>query len=117
MPGPRSCGRTRSARRRIPRSRRLSPASGPVVERLAADAITRSVRFRLGRLPEEAARLALAVAVLGERAEREQAAARAELERRQIAPAAAALARVDLLRPEPPFSFVHPLVRNAVYES
>ena len=62
-------------------------------------------------------RLARAVAVLGDRVEREQAAALAELERRQIAPAAAALARVDLLRPEPPFSFVHPLVRNAVYES
>jgi class 3 adenylate cyclase/DNA-binding CsgD family transcriptional regulator len=92
-------------------------ASVPVVERLAPDAVTRSVRLRLGRLPAEPARLARAVAVLGDRAEREQAAALAELERRQIAPAAAALARVDLLRPEPPFSFVHPLVRNAVYES
>jgi class 3 adenylate cyclase/DNA-binding CsgD family transcriptional regulator len=92
-------------------------ASVPVVERLAPDAVTRSVRLRLGRLPREAARLARAVAVLGDRAEREQAAALAELERRQVAPAAAALARVDLLRPEPPFSFVHPLVRNAVYES
>jgi class 3 adenylate cyclase/DNA-binding CsgD family transcriptional regulator len=92
-------------------------ASVPVVERLAPDAVTRSVRLRLGRLPPEAARLARVVAVLGDRAEREQAAALAELERRQIAPAAAALARVDLLRQEPPFSFVHPLVRNAVYES
>jgi class 3 adenylate cyclase/DNA-binding CsgD family transcriptional regulator len=92
-------------------------ASVPVVERLAPDAVTRSVRLRLGRLPAEAARLARVVAVLGDRAEREQAAALAGLERREIAPAAAALARVDLLRPEPPFSFVHPLVRNAVYES
>ena len=93
-------------------------ASVPVVERLAPDAVTRSVRLRLGRLPAEAARLARAVAVLGDRAEREQAAAlagaRAAADR---AGAAAALARVDLLRPEPPFSFVHPLVRNAVYES
>jgi DNA-binding CsgD family transcriptional regulator len=92
-------------------------ASVAVVERLAPDAVTRSVRLRLGRLPREAARLARAVAVLGDRVERERAAALAQLERRQIAPAAAALARVDLLRPEPPFSFVHPLVRNAVYES
>src|SRR5581483_1391345 len=91
-------------------------ASAPLVERLAPDAVTRSVRLRLGRLPEEAARLARAVAVLGDRAGREQAAALADLERRQLAPAASALARVDLLRPEPPFSFVHPLVRNAVYE-
>jgi class 3 adenylate cyclase/DNA-binding CsgD family transcriptional regulator len=92
-------------------------ASVPVVERLAPDAVTRSVRLRLARLPAEAARLARVVAVLGDRAEREQAGALAGLERREIAPAAAALARVDLLRPEPPFSFVHPLVRNAVYES
>lgn len=92
-------------------------ASVPVVDRLAPDAVTRSVRLRLGRLPPEAARLARAVAVLGDRAEREQAAGLAELERREIAPAAAALARVDLLQSEPPFSFVHPLVRNAVYES
>src|SRR6185437_13224390 len=75
------------------------------------------VRVRLARLPDEAAQLARAVAVLGDRAERDHAAALAKLERREVAPAAAALARADLLRPEPPFSFVHPLVRNAVYES
>ena len=92
-------------------------ASLPRVERLAPDAVTRSVRLRLGRLSTEAVRLAGAVAVLGDRVERDQAAALAELERRQIAPAAAALARVDLLHPEPPFAYVHPLVRNAVYES
>ncbi len=91
-------------------------ASVSIVDRLAPDAVTRSVRLRVERLSAEAARLVRAVAILGDRAEREQAAALAGLERRQIAPAAAALARVDLLRPEPPFSFVHPLVRNAVYE-
>jgi DNA-binding CsgD family transcriptional regulator len=91
-------------------------ASAAVVDRLAPDAVTRSVRLRLARLSAEESRLVRAVAVLGDRAEREQAAALAELERRQLAPAAAALARADLLRPEPPFSFVHPLVRNAVYE-
>jgi len=91
--------------------------SVPLVERLAPDAVTRSVRLRLRSLPAEAARLARAVAVLGDRAEREQAVALAGLERREVASIAAALARVDLLRPEPPFSFVHPLVRNSVYES
>lgn len=92
-------------------------ASVPVVERLAPDAVTRSVRLRLGQLAGDAAQLARAVAVLGDRTEREEAAALAGLERRQVAPAAAALARVHLLRPEPPFSFVHPLIRNAVYET
>lgn len=88
-----------------------------VVERLAPDAVTRSVRLRLARLPEPAARLARAVAVLGDGAARDQAAAVAGLERREVAPAAAALARIDLLRSEPPFAFVHPLVGNAVYQS
>jgi class 3 adenylate cyclase/DNA-binding CsgD family transcriptional regulator len=88
-----------------------------IMERLAPDAVTRSVRLRLGQLPGEAGQLARAVAVLGDRAEREQAATLAGLERRQVAPAAAALARVQLLRPDPPFSFVHPLVGNAVYET
>ena len=92
-------------------------ASIPVIERLAPDAVTRSVRLRMSDLAEEANRLARAVAVLGDRVEREHAAGFAALDRGQVASAAAALVRVDLLRPEPPFSFVHPLVRNAVYES
>jgi hypothetical protein len=72
-------------------------ASVAVVERVAPDAVTRSVRLRLGRLPPEAVRLARGVAVLGDRIEREPAAALAELDRQQIAPAAAALAVVLLL--------------------
>ena len=92
-------------------------ASVPVIERLAPETVTRSVRLRLNRLADGATRLARAVAVLGDRADREQAAALAELDRGQTRAAAAALAGVDLLRPEPPFCFVHPLVGNAVYES
>jgi class 3 adenylate cyclase/predicted ATPase/DNA-binding CsgD family transcriptional regulator len=88
-----------------------------VVERVAPNAVARSVRLRLTRLPSAAARLARAVSVLGDGAERETAAALAELERHEVSPAAATLVRVDLLRAEPPFRFVHPLVRNAVYES
>jgi DNA-binding CsgD family transcriptional regulator len=88
----------------------------PAIDRLAPDAVTRSVRVRLARLPEQAARLARAVAVLGDRADRERAAAVAGLDRGEVAPAAAALAGIDLLHPGPPFSFVHPLIRNAVYE-
>jgi DNA-binding CsgD family transcriptional regulator len=92
-------------------------ASIDVVERVAPDAVARSVRLRLSRLPTGAARLAQAVSVLGDGADREAAAALAELERRELSPAAATLARVGLLRTEPPFQFVHPLVRNAVYET
>ena len=94
-----------------------SAASVEAVERLAPDAVARSVRLRLSRLPPEAAALARAVAVLGDGADGSHAAALAALERRTLAPAAAALARVGLLQAEPPLRFVHPLVRNAVYES
>lgn len=94
-----------------------SAASVEVLERLAPDAVARSVKLRLARLPAEAAALAGAVAVLGDGADGRHAAALAGIERRSQAPAAAVLARVDLLRPEPPLRFVHPLVRNAVYET
>jgi DNA-binding CsgD family transcriptional regulator len=89
----------------------------PVVERLAPDAVTRSVRLRMSHLAEDASLLGRVVALLGDRVEREHAAAVSGLDRGQIASATAALSRVGLLRAEPPLSFVHPLLRNAVYES
>lgn len=97
----------------------VAPSAGSVdvLERLAPDAVARSVKLRLSRLPAEAAALSRAVAVLGDGADGRHAAALAGIERRALAPAAALLARVDLLRPDPPLRFVHPLVRNAVYEA
>jgi DNA-binding CsgD family transcriptional regulator len=91
-------------------------ASAPAVERAAPDAVARSVRLRLSHLPSGAGRLARAVAILGDGADRDQAATLARLDHRELAPAAAMLARVDLLQQQPPFTFVHPLIRNAVYE-
>jgi DNA-binding CsgD family transcriptional regulator len=41
----------------------------------------------------------------------------AGLDEAQVAGAMAALARAEILRPEPPPGFVHPLVRDAVYQS
>ena len=92
-------------------------ASVDAVERLAPDAVGRSVKLRLSRLAPEATALAQAVAVLGDGADGKHAAALAGIERQALAPAAAALARLDLLRQEPPLRFVHPVVRNAVYEN
>jgi DNA-binding CsgD family transcriptional regulator len=91
-------------------------ASIPAVERLAPDAVSRSVRRRLGELAPQAARLAQAIATLGDDVRSEHAAALAGLEQREVAPTAAALARADLIASDPPLRFVHPLVRNAVYE-
>ena len=97
----------------------VAPSAGSVgvLERVAPDTVARSVKRRLARLPADAAALARAVAVLGDGADGRHAAALAGIERRSLASAAALLARVDLLRPDPPLRFVHPLVRNAVYEA
>jgi DNA-binding CsgD family transcriptional regulator len=94
-----------------------SAASVEAVERVAPDAVARSVKLRLARLPSEAAALAHAVAILGDGADRMCAAAVAGIDQRAVAPAAAVLTRVDLLQGEPPLRFVHPVVRNAVYQT
>lgn len=97
----------------------IAPSASAVetVERIAPDAVARSVKLRLSRLPDDAAALARAVAILGDGVDARHAGELAGLENRLRAPAAATLARADLLWPEPPLRFVHPLVRNAVYES
>jgi DNA-binding CsgD family transcriptional regulator len=81
---------------------------------LAPDAVTRSVRVRVGRLGPEAAALARAVAVLGEDAPVRLAAGLAGLEVRQASQAADALASAEVLLPREPLRFVHPLVRYSI---
>ena len=73
--------------------------------------------LRLSRLPPEATMVAQAVAILGDDAEPRQAAALADLDEQAAFEAVDALARVDVLRPQPPLAFVHPLIRAAVYET
>jgi DNA-binding CsgD family transcriptional regulator len=84
---------------------------------LEARAGSRAMSVRLSRLPPEATRLAQAVALLGDDADPRHAAALADLDEQAASGAAAALARVDVLRPQRPFAFVHPLIRAAVYET
>jgi DNA-binding CsgD family transcriptional regulator/tetratricopeptide (TPR) repeat protein len=92
-------------------------ANVPRLRELGARAGSRAVSLRLSRLPSEAKTLAQAVAILGDDADPRQAAALADLDERTASEAAAALARVDVLRPQPPLGFVHPLIRAAVYEA
>ncbi len=96
----------------------VEPSAGSVdaLDRIAPETVARAVRVRLARLPAEAAAVARAVAVLGDRADRAQVAALAGIDRSAVAPVGAQLARVDLLRPDPPLAFVHPVLLNAVYE-
>ena len=92
-------------------------ANVPRLRELGARAGSRAVSLRLSRLPPATTSLAQAVAILGDDADPRQAAALADLDQQAASEAAAALARVDVLRPQPPLGFVHPLIRAAVYEA
>ncbi len=81
---------------------------------LAPDAVTRSVRVRVGRLGAEAASLARAVAVLGDDAPLRHAAALSGLEIAAASAAADQLASVEVLLAREPLRFVHPLVRHSI---
>ena len=86
-----------------------------VAERIP-DQVQRTVLALLGRLDHAAARLARAVAVLGDGTELRLAAMLAELDFDAAAAAADALLSADLLAKAQPLQFVHPLVRSAVYD-
>ena len=91
-------------------------AAGAVAVRgIGSRAVSRTVLLRLSRLREEAASVARAVAVLGESSGLPAVAALTGLDEAGVARAAGELARADILRPDPPLGFVHPLVRDAVY--
>ena len=81
---------------------------------LAPDAVTRSVRVRVGRLGPDAGALARAVAVLGDDVPVRHAAALSGLDISRASEAADALASVEVLLAREPLRFVHPLVRHSV---
>jgi DNA-binding CsgD family transcriptional regulator len=78
------------------------------------ETVGRSVRLRLLRLPEQARRLARALAVL-EQSDLLQAARLAGLEELEAADAADLLASAGILESGRPLTFVHPLVREGIY--
>lgn len=86
-----------------------------VVAELGPRAASRAVLLRLVRLSADAGKVARAVAVLGDRAELDVVAALAGLDAEEVAAAARELVGAEILRPEPPLGFVHPLVQAAVY--
>ena len=96
---------------------RVDPVAGNVgvVRAVGPRAASSTVLVRLGRLPGDAVAVARAVSVLGEHAELPAVAALAGLEEQAVAAATGELARAEILRPDPPLGFVHPLVRDAVY--
>jgi DNA-binding CsgD family transcriptional regulator len=85
------------------------------VTRVGPRAVSRTVLLRLRRLPAEATAVARAVAILGTNTEVPLVAAVAEVVEPAVARASAQLSRAEILGPEMPLRFVHPLVRDAVY--
>ena len=86
-----------------------------LVREVGPRAVSSAVLLRLARVGNEAIEVARAVSVLGEDARLPVIAALAGLDEPRVAEATGALARAEILRPDPPLGFVHPLVRDAVY--
>lgn len=101
------------------RSKGVEPSRDAIelVRRIGGAAISEATVSRLRSLPREAVELAKAVAVLGTDAELHDAGQLAELEVTEAAAAADQLALTQILKPDRPLEFVHPLVRTAIYES
>lgn len=81
---------------------------------LGPRAAGRAVLVRLGRLPQQAVAVARSLAVVGDGADIAVVARLAEVDEPTAAAAIADLVRAEILRPDTPLGFVHPLVREAV---
>jgi DNA-binding SARP family transcriptional activator/DNA-binding CsgD family transcriptional regulator len=85
------------------------------VTAIGSRAIASLVLMRLARLPTQAATVARAIAILGDKSELPTVAQLCELSEQETASAVADLVRTELIRDEYPLSFVHPLIRDAIY--
>ncbi len=90
--------------------------SAGAVRDIGPRAVSRGVLLRLARLPGPAVEVARAVAVMGDGADLATITAFTGLDEATVAATSGDLARAEILAPDTPLSFVHPLVRDAVYE-
>ncbi len=86
------------------------------LEQQAPQTITRRVLAQLIRLGEPASRFCRALAVLGDGTEQHLVATLADLDEGVLPGLTDDLAAADLLAPERPLRFAHPLLRAAVYD-
>ena len=86
------------------------------VDAISPAAVSRSVLTRLARMPADAQQLALAVAVLGDGAAIEDAAALAGVDDAAALEAAEVLAAGAIFEARQPLGFSHPLIRSALYD-
>jgi DNA-binding NarL/FixJ family response regulator len=95
----------------------VSPEDGQVeaIGEVGPAAVSRIVLIRLRRLPSEAVSVARTLAVLGASASAGTVAGLTGLSQPVVAGAVAELIAADIVGPEPPLGFIHPLVRDAIY--
>jgi DNA-binding CsgD family transcriptional regulator len=86
------------------------------VRTLGAGAVSDTVFVRLARVPPDAQAIAKAAAVLGAAAPLRHVATLAELDEERSSAAVDTLAAAAILRPGRPLEFVHPVMREAVYQ-
>lgn len=94
----------------------LDAAAIEWISKLAPENVARSVLFRLGRFGEEAVALARAIAVLGRAPQLRHAARLARLDDDVAATLCDRLRDAEILAPGLPLDFVHPVVRQAIYQ-
>lgn len=90
-------------------------AHADTVTAIGSRAISSMVLMRLRRLSAAAVITARAIAVLGDGAQLPIVAALTQLSEDDVSAAIASLVRIEIVRDDYPFGFVHPLVRDAVY--
>ncbi|WP_238010086.1 BTAD domain-containing putative transcriptional regulator [Dactylosporangium sp. AC04546] len=95
---------------------RPSAAHVGTVTAIGSRAVSSMVLIRLRRMPAASTAVARAIAVLGDGVGLPTIAALAGVDEPEAAAAVAALARAEVVRHEYPIGFVHPLVRDAVYQ-
>jgi DNA-binding SARP family transcriptional activator/DNA-binding CsgD family transcriptional regulator len=87
------------------------------VNAIGSRAVSSMVLMRLARLPADCTAVGRAVAVLGDGCPLTDVAALSGLDEAATAAALAALARAEVLLSDHQLGFVHPLVRDAVYQA
>ena len=99
-------------------AREIQPTSdaASAVGTVVPQAVARTIMARLRRLPSAALKLARAVALLGTDARLHRAAQLANVSEDDAATAAEGLTSMSILRPGLPLEFVHPIVRETVYD-
>jgi len=85
------------------------------VQRIGAQSVARSINLRLRRLPDNAGRLARALAVL-EQSDLLTASRLAQMQEDEAVEAAESLTGAGILESGLPLTFVHPIVRSGIYE-